>query len=75
MARRRKCFRGLSFSGRKRSQSATDGLAKIDKCFKEFMSCQQEADRRFLMAGEAREEKGKNGTISVGRKIKSFLLN
>ena len=45
------------FSGRKRRQSATDGLAKIDKCLEEFMSYQQEADRRFLMAEEAREKK------------------
>ena len=65
------------FSGRKRRQSATDGLAKIDKCLEEFMSYQQEADRRFLMVEEAREkrEQERDEKHRKGRKIKSFLLN
>ena len=45
------------FTGKKRRLSAADGFTKIDKALEAFVNYQQEADRRFLEAEEAREKR------------------
>ena len=62
------------FTGKKRRLSAADGFAKIEKTFADFMSYQQEADRRFLEAEKERERREKERDEKRRREDQEFFL-
>jgi len=73
------------FRNNKRKRSRNEGLyrkeafsrrgaAKIDKALEAFMTYQQEADRRFLEAEEAREKREEEGAEKRRKEEQDFFI-
>ena len=58
----------------KRKLSTTDAFAKVDKALEVFVSYQQEADRRFMEAEEARERRDEEREEKRRKEDQEFLL-